>query len=540
MTDFCVPNDVNISTVVPPLNHTTVSVEPEAYFQGIPLTMTEPTAEYPSPEELQALVAHGDYYHALHLLGCPGFTPGDGSWTEWILLQMYRHRTHDSTTFDPVDPVDPVNSKVDTAPAYLQLVAKLFPLPMDHHDRSWRCYYDLCAYFQQPVQPFQFYTTFLSVPPNQLALSMTRRSDLHGLDILLSYFPMGCTVLLMEIPPTLAAKHYIHLIPWEADAAHLQDFIKDHIRERFQQTGRIMDWVEVIKEELGIESDLYHDITKEYQQILTLPIQEELLIQLQPVKDLEEGVVQTVPAKVPVGMPASLPTTQPDSSDPAYHSFEINRVATTPKVPPTVATIQESSPEKVEPSETPTLISTSISTLTHPLDKEHPLPQQPPNVMKQLPDKVQLSTYREPKQTGDDTRVHELEQEIARLRNESNEKDHRIQQLQDKVQAMQQDHALHKTADQARMDYLLVTFSNKKPTPWEGNETKTNSLDNELQQLAYALEVSELQRAKALEDLQEQQEFYADKMKHLQEAFRRMIHAEEQSSTPIRFGSKPL
>ena len=168
--------------------------------------MTEPTAEYPSPEELQALVAHGDYYHALHLLGCPGFTPGDGSWTEWILLQMYRHRTHDSTTFDPVDPVDPVNSKVDTAPAYLQLVAKLFPLPMDHHDRSWRCYYDLCAYFQQPVQPFQFYTTFLSVPPNQLALSMTRRSDLHGLDILLSYFPMGCTVFPSTYQPLVGSR----------------------------------------------------------------------------------------------------------------------------------------------------------------------------------------------------------------------------------------------------------------------------------------------------------------------------------------------
>ena len=160
--------------------------------------------------------------------------------------------------------------------------------------------------------------------------------------------------------------------------------------------------------------------------------------------------------------------------------------------------------------------------------------------MEQLPDKEQLSHHLEPRQAGENFHVHELEQEIARLQNESIEKDHQIQQLQDKVEAMQQDHALHKTADQARMDYLLVTLSHKKPTPWEGNETKTNFLDNELQQLAYALEVSELQRAKALEDLHEQREFYAEKMKHLQEAFRRMIHEEEHNVTPILFGSKRL
>jgi len=52
------------------------------------------------------------------------------------------------------------------------------------------------------------------------------------------------------------------------------------------------------------------------------------------------------------------------------------------------------------------------------------------------------------------------------------------------------------------------------------------------------LEVSERQRAQALEDLQEQREFYADKMKQLQEAFRRMIHAEELYSTPIEFGKR--
>jgi hypothetical protein len=44
-----------------------------------------------------------------------------------------------------------------------------------------------------------------------------------------------------------------------------------------------------------------------------------------------------------------------------------------------------------------------------------------------------------------------------------------------------------------------------------------------LQDLAFALELSEQQRALALEDLQQEREFYAAKVRSLQLAFRDMM-----------------
>lgn len=124
---------------------------------------------------------------------------------------------------------------------------------------------------------------------------------------------------------------------------------------------------------------------------------------------------------------------------------------------------------------------------------------------------------------------HELQQQVLRLEQESMEKDQLIQQLQQELEQLQHHFSLHKTADQARLDYLLTT----SPPKAHRGESKTNQ---DVQQLAFALEVSERQRAQALDDLQEQRAFYADKMKHLQEAFRRMIREERLVGTPIVFG----
>ena len=479
-----------------------------------------------SPEELQACVARADYHQALQLLGRPSFSPGDGSWTEWIFLQM--HAAH----------CDYCGDSGPSIHRFLTLVAteEATKLSLQEHELRWRCYYDLCTYLRRPVLPVVYYTAFLPTAPQDLAIAMARISDLQGLDIVLSYFPMGCTALLKEIPPTLEAPCYAHLIPWEAEG--VQEFLKDHIRERFRHTGQIRDWIETVEQELGAECDLFHYLSEEYSRFLM---------------EEEEGLSKSMESTPPeLALPETFSAPTVEDITGKYVLDEEDNSGNARK------------PQFHQQNDSSTILSESI------LD-EGLLQSSDCICLNELTDlenieltydlQVELKTSHERDPNSEPehfhsaerdshiagTLLHNLEQQVLRLQQDSYEKDQLIQQLQDQVEAMQHDHALHKTADQARMEYLLSSSSQRNnsinktpgiPAATHSNAETNATTNEELQQLAYALEVSERQRAQALEDLQEQREFYADKMKQLQEAFRRMIHAEELYSTPIEFGKR--
>ena len=532
-----------------------------------------------SPEELEGLVSQGDYHGALQLLGRPSFTPGDGSWTEWIYCQMHAaesgaHHLHLHSGG---------HAAVSVHEFLHQVAAQLPPLSVDDHERHWRCYYELCLHFERPVLAVAYHTTFLQTHPQDLCISLTRRSDLPGLDIVLKYFPMGCTALLMEMPPTVPASQYAHLIPWGAEG--VQEFLQAHIQRRFEQTGMIMDWIEEVAEEMGTGSTFYRYLADQYRSVLQLEAPLEPLtknLTAIPEEDDEEDSPiptlrkesptasrdSTLPEPVISGSTQKEPSTSPEPSptrkapDTLEPTESIDDVAPSPPhlqrhsqpsedisepqqteehhpTPPTEALSSTEEPFAMRDAQDE--VGDEIAEMQQPLDKESHI-RQPfqsknyaTNAATTNTSTIIVEALHEQVQASQETCLdesewrHELQQQVLRLEQESMEKDQLIQQLQQELEQLQHHFSLHKTADQARLDYLLTT----SPPKAHRGESKTNQ---DVQQLAFALEVSERQRAQALDDLQEQRAFYADKMKHLQEAFRRMIREERLVGTPIVFG----
>ena len=536
-----------------------------------------------SPEELEGLVSQGDYHGALQLLGRPSFTPGDGSWTEWIYCQM--HAVECDAFANSVSATDLHSGGHAVALSvheFLhQVSTQLPPLSVEDHDRHWRCYYELCLYFQRPVLSVVYHTTYLQTHPQDLCIALTRRSDLPGLDIVLKYFPMGCTALLMEMPPTVPASQYAHLIPWGAEG--LQEFLQAHIQRRFQQTGMIMDWIEEVAEEMGADNTLYRYLSDQYRSVLQLEAPLELLardltgIQEEEEKD-EESPIPTLRKDSPMAsidstvtqLGTSVSTSlehstlpepsfarkAPDTLEPnesidnvappsqhLQHHPQLSEKISEPQqtkedhpIPPTELLLSMEDPFAM-PHAQDKVAADQIAEIQHPLDEENHIrqPFQSQNytnattattctiIVEDLHEKVQES---QETSLQESQWRHEQQQLILRLQQESIEKDQLIQQLQHELEQLQHHYNLHKTADQARLDYLLAS----SPPKAHLGESKTNQ---DVQQLAFALEVSERQRAQALDDLQEQRAFYAEKMKDLQEAFRRMIQEERLVGTPI-------
>jgi hypothetical protein len=438
---------------------------------------------------------------------------------------------------------------------------------------------------------------------------------------------MGCTALLMEMPPTVPASQYAHLIPWGAEG--LQEFLQAHIQRRFQQTGMIMDWIEEVAEEMGADNTLYRYLSDQYRSVLQLEAPLELLardltgIQEEEEKD-EESPIPTLRKDSPMAsidstvtqLGTSVSTSlehstlpepsfarkAPDTLEPnesidnvappsqhLQHHPQLSEKISEPQqtkedhpIPPTELLLSMEDPFAM-PHAQDKVAADQIAEIQHPLDEENHIrqPFQSQNytnattattctTMPHAQDKVaadqiaeiqhpldEENHIRQPFQSQNYTNAttattctiivedlhekvqesqetslqesqwrHEQQQLILRLQQESIEKDQLIQQLQQELEQLQHHYNLHKTADQARLDYLLAS----SPPKAHLGESKTNQ---DVQQLAFALEVSERQRAQALDDLQEQRAFYAEKMKDLQEAFRRMIQEERLVGTPI-------
>lgn len=126
-----------------------------------------------------------------------------------------------------------------------------------------------------------------------------------------------------------------------------------------------------------------------------------------------------------------------------------------------------------------------------------------------------------------------------------------VDSLKDQLAKLKNEYEMEKRADTARVRYLqqllmereqlsAATPSSDGGSPFTCSGTLLNrstprriyrspripdspSMEAQLQDLAYALELSEQQRAQALEELQQEREFYAAKVRSLQLAFRDMM-----------------
>ena len=129
--------------------------------------------------------------------------------------------------------------------------------------------------------------------------------------------------------------------------------------------------------------------------------------------------------------------------------------------------------------------------------------------------------------------------------------DSAVESLRDELNKLKNEYEIEKRADAARIRYLQQLLKEKEvliashPNSVKGSTLScspsgegqftprrehrsfcipsSQSLEKQVHDLAHALELSEQQRAQALEDLYLEREFYAEKVRSLQRAFRDMM-----------------
>lgn len=194
-------------------------------------------AEPISQQQLEEWVLQGDYHVALQALGRPEFTPGDGSWPEWIFRQMHRfHYYGDKGEGVMIQPI-----AYQPLDRFLQKVA-LNKLTYEDHARCWSCYVHLSQLHKRPISPVVYHTSFFDASPYDLALALARRGDDEGLEIMIHHFGhlLPKWHLLDQLPVTVPAYVYARFV---LEDPQLEDeWLDQHARTRFECAGQLEDW----------------------------------------------------------------------------------------------------------------------------------------------------------------------------------------------------------------------------------------------------------------------------------------------------------
>jgi uncharacterized protein (UPF0305 family) len=175
----------------------------------------------------QQQINQGDYHRALQSQGRPAFTPGDGSWMDFICRHMH-HRERSPTNVE----------------SFVQQVAAS-SMTVEQHEVYWKCYVDLCRYYQKTITYCVYHTTFVKHSAFQLALGMAQRGDIEGLDIISHHFSLTPQWEWLDLfPCTLEVRTYLHLIPW--NDSNVEERLILHIHQRFESTGQSTHALELI------------------------------------------------------------------------------------------------------------------------------------------------------------------------------------------------------------------------------------------------------------------------------------------------------
>jgi hypothetical protein len=173
----------------------------------------------------------GDYHGALQSQGRPSFTPGDGSWMDFLFRLMH----HCERCQLPED-------------IFLQRVSQYNnTLTVQEHDIYWNAYINLCRHYQQRIQPCVYHTEFVRHTPAEFARAMAQRGDIEALDIVRHYFQLPLSwEWISLLPCTLEPRLYLHLIPWN-DVDVLQEQLVTHVRRLFQYTGQVSQCLQLLE-----------------------------------------------------------------------------------------------------------------------------------------------------------------------------------------------------------------------------------------------------------------------------------------------------
>jgi hypothetical protein len=193
-----------------------------------------------SLEEIEELIITGDYHAALQIVGRPGFQPGDGSLSEFIMIHMHTDHYNKENEF-PIEPKEYKDLSV-----FLRKVSRN-KLSKEEHHRCWLCYSHLCKHYGTQCSPVVYHSRFFDSTPVELALSLAQRGDIGGLEILFSYFCnlLNMTCIIDQIPATVPAFKYAQFVL--ADSNLDIKWLSQHIINRHNCSGNVLDWIEILE-----------------------------------------------------------------------------------------------------------------------------------------------------------------------------------------------------------------------------------------------------------------------------------------------------
>lgn len=200
----------------------------------------------------QQQINKDDYHRALQSHGRPAFTAGDGSWMDFIFRHMH-HRERSPTKIE----------------SFLEQVSSS-SVTVEQHEVHWKCYVDLCRYYQKPVRPCVYHTTFVKQSASQIARAMAQRGDIEGLDIISHhYFLTPQWEWIDLLPCTLESRVYLHLIPWNDKDVEAR--LISHIRRRFESMGQAAEALALISTALQYLSHTSNleQLREEYYNLIT-------------------------------------------------------------------------------------------------------------------------------------------------------------------------------------------------------------------------------------------------------------------------------
>jgi hypothetical protein len=480
----------------------------------------------------QQQINEGDYHGALQSQGRPAFTAGDGSWMDFIFRHMH-HRER-----------SPTNGE-----SFLEQVSAS-SMTVEQHEVYWKCYVDLCRYYQRPIKPCVYHTTFVKHSATQLARGVAQRGDIEGLDIISHHFSLTPQWEWLDLfPYTLEPRVYLHLIPW--NDSNVEERLISHTRQRFESTGQASQALALINMALQYLSDVskLKQLREEYSNLsmTELPVEtktdatrkttqlftanrERVLSdairikqlkdsvrtfketarhakeQLEEMRDERDSLQQRVDK---LQYQASAGKTVLEDVSDIRRSIQLHVEASSngvePKDPLTflrdVHACLESIGTRSNPNENgPKRKSLYVATLEARVQELEARLAQPKKL-----DIVEEHVVKEASLCSDDSMPAELHEESSL----------HIQKLQQTVDSLQQrleqqayEHDMERTGDKARIEYLIGMLDESTPS------TANNDL--------VALAIAEERRARAVEELHRERELYAEKMKHLLQAVRQL------------------
>ena len=509
---------------------------------------------------IQSIMAHwqqqlneGNYHGALQLQGRPSFSPGDGSWCDFIFRHM--HLKENSST------------KVET---FLEQVSQC-TLTVEEHDVYWKCYVDLCRYYQQPVQPCVYHANFVKRTATQYAHTMAQRGDIEGLDIICHHFSLTPSWEWINILPcTLKPQFYLHLIPW--NDVDMEAKLMTHVKRRFEYTGQAAECLDLIAKAFQYLShgDLprLQQLREEYKalSIRELPTQ---------TRRQQQQQVDEAPAETPCENTSALA-----KKERYKFARRIMHLEDAVKMwqGATCAAQQEAEAlgsEQIALEDRVACLQAQVSFLRSGLHDVADSMQAYVNASNESKDNgssrsleflqdLHLCLKSLAESDSDEAcskadiitqkqavHVAKLESQVAQLKGRlmesetkevvredinqvsfasmdsilecADESTRDIEELQEafyklekQLQVQTHEHDMERMGDKARIEYLLGMLDETKSVARPFSPTATN------EDLALALEVSEERRARAVEDLHRERDLYAEKMKQLMLAVRHM------------------